>query len=292
MKLPNVKRRTEILGRRVRAVGEWRRLARLRSEGGDLGRLARGLLWGRNPDPTAAENHRFHAIEARRWELLASDQQVTFVDFGAISPDANLSESEMMQGSTRTIPLAQVARASKPQSAAMFLYGVVREFAPRTVIEMDTCVGISGSYILAAMRAAGSDGNLVTMEGGESVAKIADETFHGLGFDGVEIVVGRHQDTLGTVLAAHSPVQFAFVDGDHGEGTTLSYHDRIVDAAADRAVIFHDDIRWSAGMTRMWDRLCNSERAVRAVVDLYGVGVCLVDKHHVGKPELFRLYMD
>ncbi|MCC7078496.1 MAG: class I SAM-dependent methyltransferase [Acidimicrobiia bacterium] len=289
MNIRDLKRRVVRSARRTRALPEWRRLARHCDDGDDLGRLARAVIWARDPSPDATELTRIHAIEARRYELLSSDESVSFVDHGAISPDSDLSEEEMYEGTTRTIPLSKVAAASKPQADAWYLYSLVREFAPRTAIEMGTCVGISAAYQFAAMARSGQ-GRLVTMEGGESVAKIAEETLRGLGYDNFEIVVGRHQDTLPAVLAANAPIDFAFVDGDHAESTTATYQDQILERAADRAVIFHDDIRWSGGMVRTWQHICDSRSAVRAVVDLYTVGVCLVDKSHVGPPTIFRLH--
>lgn len=284
-----MKRRAVDVAHGVKAVPGWLRLARRADDPGDLGKLARAVLWGRRPKPDHPELSRIHAIEARRHELLSSDEPVAFVDYGAISANSGLTEDEMFEGTKRTIPLSKVAAASKPQSEAWYLYALIREFAPGTVVEMGTCVGISAAYQLAAMSRVGR-GRLITMEGGESVAKIAEQTLSGLGYDNFEIIVGRHQDTLPDVLARNAPIDFAFVDGDHAEGTTSSYHDQIMEAAADRCVIFHDDIRWSGGMARTWQRICDSREQVRAIVDLHWTGVCLVDKSHTGPPDVFRVF--
>lgn len=78
-------------------------------------------------------------------------------------------------------------------------------------IELGAAIGLSGAYQASALRLNGA-GRLTTLEGDPTLARIARETHQRLGLDNVDVVEGRFDDTLGPVLKAIGPLEYAFVD--------------------------------------------------------------------------------
>jgi hypothetical protein len=86
-------------------------------------------------------------------------------------------------------------------------------------------------------------------------------------------------------------VELAVVDGDHSEASTLWAHHEFFRYAADNGVIFFDDIRWSAGMHRAWERIIGSSSGIGAAFDFGDIGIVLISKDHVGRPRILTRKM-
>lgn len=185
---------------------------------------------------------------------------------------AGLFERTDLVPGHRSLTIADACRkASKSATDAIVLFRLLRELRPLACLELGTNLGISGAYQAAALRLNGH-GRLITLEGHKGRAQIAQETFDDLGLDDiVDLRVGRFDETLGGALA--DGVDYAFVDGDHNEEPTLDYFERISAAATPGAVIVFDDIRWSDGMARAWERIVADERVATGVA-LERMGVC------------------
>ncbi len=287
MRLAQAKHSVGNIVREMQARPHWKRLGQVQED--PVAAIARAALATRATQIEPEEEKAIDKIEEVRARLLASDTPVTYTDFGALHPWTELTEEELYKGEERTRPLAEIAKASKPPKWALLLFKLARELKPDTVLEMGTCVGISAAYLLAALQLNGK-GRLITMEGGKNVAEIAEENLQNLGFTNFEIVTGRHQDTLPSVLADNKPIDFAFVDGDHAEHTTITYHEQVLEHTGQHAVIYHDDIRWSPGMRRCWQHICDTDRSVTAILDFHWVGVMVIDKNYRGSPKRFNLF--
>jgi predicted O-methyltransferase YrrM len=167
-------------------------------------------------------------------------------------------------------------RTSKPYRSAVLLHKLLRKTKPQSCLELGTCLGISASYQAAALELNGA-GRLITMEGAEPVAALAQQTVDLLGHDRVTIVVGRFQDTLDGVLETHSPFDYAFVDGHHDGPATVEYCGRIFPKLADVAVVAMDDIRWSDSMFASWNEM-KQHSNVELSVDLADIGILMISK--------------
>lgn len=156
------------------------------------------------------------------------------------------------------------------------LYELVYRLEATNCLELGSCVGMSGAYLCAALDALDQSGRLITMEGDAARADKSKETFETLGYPHcVEVIPGLFQDTLPTVLANHPPFDFAFIDGHHDEEATWHYYEMISEQAACGATLVFDDIRWSEGMWRVWQRIAGDER-ISVAVDQGRSGVCLL----------------
>jgi hypothetical protein len=75
------------------------------------------------------------------------------------------------------------------------------------------------------------------------------------------------------------PVDFAYVDGNHHETPTVEYVSVVRAHCTKRTLLILDDIRWSDGMRRAWDRIVAVD-GVTAHADLGRMG--LVVGHPAG----------
>lgn len=221
----------------------------------------------------ADEQPHVAAIEQRRAELEASEDDVSYRDFGAATRDGDQTPEEMYEGVDRSRSIGHLCRrTSKPYRSAILLHKLLRKTKSVSCLELGTCLGISASYQAAALELNGS-GRLITMEGAAPVAALAQQTMDKLGHGRVTIEVGRFQDTLDGVLTANKPFDYAFIDGHHDGPATVDYYNRILPVLTDGAVVIYDDIRWSNGMLDAWNAL-KVHQSVEISIDLVDIGIC------------------
>jgi predicted O-methyltransferase YrrM len=243
---------------------ELRKLAKDLEGGGEPhDRLARGLraIAVRRPGRDAVRWS--ERIEAERARLKASDEPLS-------------------KGRGQTVAtVSEVARASVSPEHAWTLWALTREAGARRVLEMGTCVGVSGSYLAAASGTTDAGGTLRTLEGHEDRALVARDTFRRLGLRDAEVVVGSFAQTLEGTLD-DDPFDIVFIDGHHDHDATLRYVDQVRAACRPGAVLVLDDIAWSEGMTAAWHEVQQRLQA-SAHADLGRVGVVVLGEADAGR---------
>jgi predicted O-methyltransferase YrrM len=246
-------------------------------------------------DTMAAEERELVArIEERRSALLASDREISVIDYGAgkRKPDrtkegpGRMTKQEMEVGVRYSARVADVCKASKSRFGATVLFNLIRKLKPSSCVELGTCVGISASYQATALTLNGN-GKLVTLEGSPEIAGIAEETLRGLNLQNVSIVTGPFYETLASVMESSKAVDFFFNDGHHDHDAVIRYFNDALPNLADDAVIVFDDIWWSTGMRRAWTEIEDDER-VAASIDLEYIGIALIGNSPATKEE-FRV---
>ena len=132
---------------------------------------------------------------------------------------------------------------------------------PITVLELGTCVGISGMYILTALER-NYGGELITFEGSEKLAEIAESNFESLvrtyefNKTSYSVQIGGIDTTLSEFLSKRNDqLHLAFVDGNHQESSTVMYHKSIRLKMHHQSIIVHDDISWGSEMVRAWESI-------------------------------------
>jgi predicted O-methyltransferase YrrM len=242
---------------RLASLGTKRHLNELSSFAHPLApRLSQALSRMRAHDGRAGEWAA--RIESERAKLLASEEPLA---------SGSLAPGPYDQGMT----IRQACLASRRPADAAALFSLVRELAPRRIIELGTNIGISSAYMAAAEQVNGA-GTLITLDASPGRSRAASRMHAALGLTNVEYVVGTFDRTLESAL--REAVDFAFIDGHHQFEPTLDYFDRIWRHSLDGAVFVFDDIRWSADMERAWKRLQLDPR-LAVVVDLCGLGVAI-----------------
>lgn len=214
------------------------------------------------------------SIERRRRELLVSREPLLVTDFGAGVAADQYSESEQRAGVSSTITVGEACRASKPKPWASLLLRLTREFRPTSILEMGTCVGISGSYIAAAMTINGA-GHLYTLEGAESVADVARRTFGQLGLSAlVDVITGPFHRTLKPTLEKVGTIDMIFVDGHHDGPATVRYFETVKPHLSESAIVVFDDLTWSDGMAQAWKTI-SADSTLRQAIGLGAMGIAL-----------------
>jgi hypothetical protein len=226
-------------------------------------------------DVTPVEKIWIAQIERLRKAFNSSSKKISIQDYGAGDAKFNLSENEMEQGRTIIRTVREVCLSnSKPYFWSFFLFKLIRELKPSTCLELGTCLGISAAFQATALKL-NQSGQLITLEGSEMLASLAKEGFQLLNLDNVQVVVGRFQDTLNQVLHQNTPIDYAFIDGHHDEKATWAYYEQILPFLAAKSVLVFDDISWSTGMQRAWQKIETDPR-VKFSLDLSQVGVCII----------------
>lgn len=212
----------------------------------------------------------FRRIEDRRAALQADQRRIEVLDFGAGPMEARAEKDHSSGGVRRQLTVARVTANSKPAPWAQFIHQLVRAVGARSCLEMGSCVGLTAAYIAAAFN--GDACGLVTLEGADSIAKLAEDTLKGVGLsERAEVVVGPFHDTLDDTLR-RGTYDLVFVDGHHDRDSTIDYWHRIRPRLSPSAIVLFDDIRWSAGMEEAWSKIV-SDPNLSWSLDLDSVGI-------------------
>lgn len=212
------------------------------------------------------ERSHLAAVEGRR-QTLADDE--TPVEYYLHGPSDEGLTDEVYEGYHREVRVSDFPGA-KPEYGPL-LYALARELDPGLVLELGTCLGISGAYIAGGFR---NDNRLLTVEAGEPQVGIARETFDLLGI--AERTTVRH-DRFQDVLFDRDVPRFemALLDGHHNGEATLKYFDSLYNLAEPGAVIVFDDvIDYSAGMDAAWRTIAADDRVDLSIsTERYGIAV-------------------
>ncbi len=215
----------------------------------------------------------YESIEAERATLKKDEQQISVTDLGAGS----------MLNKNKTKAVKTIARnALKPPRVAQLLARLAHHFQPRRIIELGTCLGITSAYLSKAAPGA----HLDTVEGCPQTASIARRTLNRLGVDRAELHTGNFDDRLPQLLSGEDPVDLFFVDGNHREDATWNYFIQALPKATESSLFIFDDIYWSEGMKRVWERI-KEHPDVTVTVDLFYIGLVFFKKDQA--KEHFRI---
>ena len=201
----------------------------------------------------------YEKVEGLRKQLLNDNRVLNIHDFGAGSSIAKTNQ--------RTI--ASIAKnAIKSKKFGQLLFRMVKTYQPETLIELGTSLGITTSYLSLANPTA----KLMTMEGANEVADIANKNFKESGLKNITIEQGNFDNTLSSVIFQLSSVDFAFIDGNHRQQPTENYFHQLLSKINDNSILVFDDIHWSREMEAAWNTIKNHP-SVRCSVDLFFIGI-------------------
>lgn len=201
----------------------------------------------------------YDAIEELREKLLSDTRQLTIEDFGA--------GSRIKKTNTRSIET--IASSSlKPRKFGQLLFRIVNYYAPATILELGTSLGITTAYLASAKTCS----QVITMEGAISVAEVAAANFHKLQLNNIRLVNGNFDDTLPEVVKQTGKVDLAFIDGNHRYEPTVRYYHALLPAVHEHSVLIFDDIHWSKEMEQAWEEI-RMDKQVTLSIDLFFIGL-------------------
>jgi predicted O-methyltransferase YrrM len=214
---------------------------RLKSDGSPAAHMLAEVLFDSRNCPAAPR------IEAARRHLEASTTPLDYPHAQTVGAMAKLA-------------------SVKPEKAAL-LHSAVKIWRPSKVLEMGTCCGVSGAYLISA------GAPLLSLELSPILADAARAFWAGLGLSG-EVRVGDFADTFEPALDPAPSV--VFVDGNHLEEPTWDYFQRLTDVCPAGSLLLFDDIAWSDGMRAAWSRIKTDSR-VAAFADMELVGMVVTE---------------
>jgi len=211
----------------------------------------------------------YETVEGLRQKLLKDQTLLSVEDFGA--------RSSVTKTDQRTI--ASITKnASKSKKYSQLLFRIVREYQPKTILELGTSLGITTSYLSAANKEA----EIKTIEGASSIAAAADQNFNTLQLQNIELLQGNFDNILLSVISPLSSIDFAFVDGNHRRAPTENYFNQLLSKANNSSIFIFDDIHWSSEMESAWKTIKTNE-VVRSSIDLFFIGIVFFRKEFIEK---------
>ncbi len=188
-------------------------------------------------------------------------------------PTVNLGAPSSVNVSVNRTVRSFVKGSSVSPKYGALLYRINQWFEPETVLELGAGLGISALYL-----AAGSPGTpLNTIEGNADRADFAVGLIKLCELERVKVHQGDMDQKLNMLIPEIKGRFVAFIDGNHRVDPTLRYVRKLVDLAAQEAVIIIDDIYWSGEMERAWNEVI-SWTEIRVSIDLYHMGILLLRK--------------
>ncbi len=194
-------------------------------------------------------------IEAYRSVLLTSDKEIDVLDLGAGSKKVKTSRRK----------LADITRYSTSSRKYAQLYQFFCCATPnQTVIELGTCMGISGRYLSRVTK-----GTVFTLEGSEELCKAARPIS---GFENMQFLCGQIEGVLPKLLDSVVQIDFALIDANHTYKGTMQSFFSLVPKVHAQSIIAVGDIHWSPAMEKAWREII-AHPSVRLSLDFYECGI-------------------
>src|SRR5215831_9095094 len=125
----------------------------------------------------------YDEVEELRNQLLAFREEIDFEDFGM--------GSDNFRNKKRTI--ASIAKNSlKPPNQAQLLFRIVHYYNCRNILELGTSLGLTTCYLSGSRE----NSRVITLEGSETLAKLAEKNFSRLGRKNISCCVGEFDTIL------------------------------------------------------------------------------------------------
>ncbi len=182
-------------------------------------------------------------IEALRKSLLSDDSEIEITDFGAGSRIHKSNKRKVKE-------IAKYAAVSKKYGR--LLNRIVEFYGLSRSLELGTSLGLGTAYLSA------SGTRVTTLEGCEKTAAKAETNLNELGFLGVKLIVGEFSESISKL--ERTAFDLIYIDGNHQEESTFAYFEKFLDYAHNDTFIIFDDIRWSEGMQRAWQKIIASDK--------------------------------
>jgi predicted O-methyltransferase YrrM len=204
------------------------------------------------------QNTSLDYVEIIRQKMLNSDAVIEVSDFGAV------------KNKHYKAPISKlVARSAKAGKYAKLLSRICAYYQPQIALELGTNFGISAMYQAAML----THGNLITIEGSNSIADVAEYNIKKVGLhEKITLIRGNFDEVLPQLLPQLPKIDYAFIDGNHRKLATLKYFEMLLSKVHNNSILVFDDIRWNVGMEEAWEEIKKHPR-VSVTIDLFFLGI-------------------
>jgi len=197
-------------------------------------------------------------IEQLRKQLLSDNRLIEIQEMGA--------GSRIHSSKKRTV--SQIAKSAlKSKRLAQVLFRLVKHYQPQTIVELGTSLGITTCYLSKANPAS----SIITIEGSDSIASIANENFRNLNCTNIEELRGNFDSILPSVISQLSSIDLAYIDGNHRYQPTINYFHQFLSKSHNKTILVFDDIHWSKEMEEAWEEIKQHD-SVQYTVDIFFLG--------------------
>lgn len=239
-----------------------------------LKRVIKAIKTSLSDSFSESERQAFERCEAYRKNLLSDRTEIDYRVFG----------------SDKTAQVREICtKAPSTEKWCRFLFQLVKDTESHEILEIGTNLGISGSYMLEAVK--GRGGKLTTMEGLPQLCEIANRQFSKIVPNTqFRIIQGLYDDTFPNLLKKERGFDLIFIDGNHKKDPTLYYFQSLKSLMGQTAIFVFDDIYWSEEMTEAW-QIIQNDPDVNFSIDLYMMGIAIIDKGESVKNSNFGLHL-
>jgi predicted O-methyltransferase YrrM len=198
-------------------------------------------------------NSKSNAIEVERKFLLKDEEEIYVEDLGTGHPEVRL--------------VKDIANSSlkEPKEAAI-LGRLAEYYQPCSILELGTSLGISTAYLAQANKP------VYSIEGSPNVLEKAKSIWESLHLSNIETYSGDFESLLEEVWPRLKNPVMVFLDGNHTHRATLRYFEYVIDRLEDNSIIVFDDIYWSPGMEKAWEKIYRDKR-VPLSIDIFEMGL-------------------
>lgn len=204
-------------------------------------------------------NSQNYLIEKYRKRLLSDHRKIQVEDFGAGS----------FNNKNDFRSLSSIAESAlKNQKYATLLARIAEHYHCKNIIELGTSLGTTTALLASEI----PDSHVITMEGSQKIAEIADDFFRSSDLKNIDLIVGNFDDTIPDVLSKISTLDLLFVDGNHRKEPTIRYFHSFLPKIHNDSIFIFDDIHWSQEMEEAWQHIQEDEH-VTLSIDLFFVGI-------------------
>jgi predicted O-methyltransferase YrrM len=187
--------------------------------------------------------------------------------------DKRIIEIQEMGAGSRTDPsgqrpVKQIARSAlKSKRLAQVLFRLAKHYRPQTIVELGTSLGLTTAYFSKAI----PHSSIITIEGDESVASIANENFQKLDCNNIQLLQGNFDHVLPPVINQLPSIDLAYIDGNHRYQPTINYFHQFLSKSNDQTILVFDDIHWSREMEEAWKEI-QQHASVQYTIDIFFLG--------------------
>lgn len=213
---------------------------------------------------TEKEYYAFHNLEEERQRLLSAQEEVSVNKWGAGSTITHGNSAHISQIARRGISCPAKCR---------LLFQLALHFRPANILELGTCLGISSGYMASASKKC----FVTTIEGNPDLVRIAKDVHFRLGLCNINCIQGLFTEQLDILASSVCPWDMVYLDGHHDEEATLALFDQIVACSHNDTIVVLDDIYWSAGMARAWQKITHHPQTTLCL-DVFHVGIVFFNK--------------
>ncbi|NLP57912.1 O-methyltransferase [Lutibacter sp. B1] len=212
-------------------------------------------------------------ITIKQW-LNSNKKIITVTDFG--------NGSKTFKSNNRKVSdIAKIAGISTKR--ALLLIRVIEYFKPQTILEIGTSVGLGTS----ALSIGNPNAQIISLEGCENTASIAQELFKANNFNTIKLVTGNFNNTIPLTIN-NKQFDLIYFDGNHTKDATLKYFRQCLSTIHNDSVFIFDDINWSKEMQLAWKEIKNHPK-VTITIDIFFWGFVFFRKEQAKQHFTIRI---